>query len=100
MVRAQDLTLVFTMAPPQVITGWAITFAVYTALGGSAVVTKTVGAGITISDAGKGIISVALAKGDTAGQTVQDYVWAVKRTDSGNTVFLARGQLILEQEVF
>ena len=100
IIRNQDLTLVCSMAPPQDVTGWSIEFSVYTALGGSRIIDKTVGAGITITDAGKGVISIALAKTDTSSQAVQDYVWAIKRVDSGNYVVLARGQLVLEQEVF
>jgi hypothetical protein len=98
MIRAQDLILQFTMSQPTDITGWSITFAVLTALGGSTQISKTVGNGIAITDAGRGVIQVTLAKNDTLGLPIQEYVWALKRTDAGNNLMLARGELVLEQE--
>ncbi len=75
-------------------------------LGGAAVLTKTVGAGIALSDPGQGGLTITLARADTSGLTVspalpagKGYVWDVKRTDPGHNVVLARGQLILEQEI-
>jgi hypothetical protein len=99
LIRAQDLTLRASLSPPREVTGWSITFQVRDSLGGTSRITKTVGSGITLTDAGKGIITISLAKADTATLTIQSYVWDVKRTDSGNNVVLARGQLVLEQEV-
>jgi hypothetical protein len=98
IIRAQDLVFQFTMATPQDITGWSITFAVNDSLGGTNRITKTVGSGITITDPGRGVIQVAIAKTDTNSLNIQDYVWGLKRTDAGNNVMLARGELILEQE--
>jgi hypothetical protein len=99
LIRAQDITIVCTMEKPRSISGWAITFQVRDSLGGTSRITKTVGSGITITDAGKGVISISLAKGDTSGLTVQSYVWDIKRTDSGSNVVLARGELILEETI-
>ena len=91
---------------------WAVdrphpnSFVVKDALGGTAKLSKTVGGGITITDGPRGIVTIALAKGDTSSLTVTTaladglgYVWEIKRTDSGSNLVLARGQLILEQEV-
>lgn len=106
IIRAQDLTIKCTMAPPRDMTGWAISWIVRDVLAGTAQITKTVGAGITITDGPRGIITIALAKSDTSGLTVttslaagKGYVWEVKRTDSGSNLVLARGLLILELEV-
>lgn len=106
IIRAQDLTLRGYLSPPQDITGWTVTFEVEDKLAGAAVITKTVGSGITLTDTGKGILEVTLAKADTSGLTVstslaagKGYVWEIKRTNAGNNLVLARGQLILEQEV-
>src|SRR6188472_2239208 len=105
LIRAQDLTLRFVMSPPRDITSWTATFEVEDKLAGSAVITKTVGSGVTLADTGKGIIEVSLAKADTSALTVSSaltagkgYVWELKRTNAGFNVVLARGQLILEQE--
>jgi hypothetical protein len=99
LIRAQDLTIVATMEKPRSISGWAITFQVRDSLGGTSRITKTVGGGITITDGGKGVISISLAKADTSSLTVRSYVWDIKRTDSGSNVVLARGELILEETV-
>lgn len=99
MVRSQDLTLVYSMAPPQDVTGWSIRFQMRGSLGGTIRITKTVGGGITISDAGRGVVQVALAKADTQSLTAQDYVWELRRYDAGNEISLARGQMVLEQEI-
>src|SRR5262245_16720260 len=105
-IRAQDIVLKASMSPPRDITGWSIQFEMRDRLGGSSVLVKTVGSGITITDAGRGIISIALAKASTSGLTVsaelaagEGYVWKIRRTDAGHTLVLARGQLILEQEI-
>src|SRR5687767_7187275 len=106
LIRAQDLTIRASMVPPRDLTGWALKFEVKDALGGASALSKTTASGITISDAGKGIITITLAKADTSGLTVsaslaagKGYVWEIRRTDAGSTTVLARGQLILEQEV-
>lgn len=106
LIRAQDLTLRFFLSPPRDMTSWTVTFEVEDKLAGSAVITKTVGSGVTLADTGKGILEVSLAKADTSSLTVSSglatgkgYVWELKRTNSGSNVVLARGQLILEQEV-
>ena len=99
IIRAQDLTIRATMNQPRDVTGWSVSFTMRDSLGGTAHITKTVGSGITIADAGKGVLDIALAKADTSSLAIQSYVWDVKRTDTGSNVVLARGQLILEQEV-
>jgi hypothetical protein len=98
-IRSQDLTLIGRFAQPRDITGWSITFQVRDSLGGTSRILKTVGAGITIKDAGRGVIEIALAKADTQGLAIQSYIWDIKRTTSGANVVLAMGQLILRQEV-
>lgn len=106
LIRAQDIVLKASLSPPRDITGWSIRFEMRDRLGGSSVLVKTVGSGITISDAGRGIVSIALAKANTSGLTVSadlaagaGYVWEIRRTDSGHTLVLARGQMILEREI-
>jgi hypothetical protein len=98
-IRSQDLVLVGRFAQPRDITGWAITFQVRDSLGGTSRITKTVGGGITITDAGRGVIEIALARADTQSLAIQSYVFDIKRTTAGANVVLAHGQLILRQEV-
>jgi len=99
LIRSQDLSFICKMDVPRDITGWTITFQVRDSLGGTSRITKTVGSGITISNAGRGEITITLDKADTSSLAIQSYVWDIKRTTSGSNVTLARGELTLEQEV-
>ena len=99
LVRSDDYTLRFALAPPRSISGWSITFQVRDSLGGTSRMVKTVGSGITVRDSGKGIFEVAIAKGDTSGLTPGSFVWDCKRTNSGSNTQLAQGGLLLKQEV-
>src|SRR5262245_4150761 len=98
MLRAQDLTIRASLAPPRDITGWTIKFEVKAKIGGNSHISKTTSAGITVIDAGKGVISIAIAKANTASllpsKDLSDgygYVWEIRRTDSGSTFCMARG---------
>jgi hypothetical protein len=98
-LRGQDLVLQFTMLTPQAITGWGISFRVYPGndTSGAPIFTKTVGAGIAITDGPNGVIQVTLLAGDTAGlPATADYTYTLARTDTGNNVFLATGPLVLQ----
>lgn len=106
IVRDTDFTLKCQMTPPRDMTGWAITFTLRDAIGGTSNFTKTVGSGITITDGPRGIITITIADTDTSALTAtksladaKGYVWDIWRTDAGSEVCLARGQLILMQEV-
>lgn len=106
IIRAQDLTFKARMQPPQDISGWTLAFRVRDSLGGTSVIYKTTAGGIAIDEAGQGTISISLARADTSSLTPskdlaagKGYVWEIRRTDSGYETVLARGQLILEQEV-
>jgi hypothetical protein len=97
--RGEDITLNFTLQPAQDITGWTMTFTVRDKLAGTIQFTKTVGSGITIVDAGRGLFKVAIASADTSSLAVGRYVWDVRREDSGSKTTLADGYLTLKQEV-
>jgi hypothetical protein len=97
--RGEDVTINFTLQPAQDITGWTMTFTVRDKLGGTSQFAKSVGAGITITDAGRGQFKVAIASADTSGLAVGRYVWDVRREDSGSKATLADGFMTLRQEV-
>lgn len=106
IIRDTDFTIKASMSPPKDMTGWAITFTLRDAVGGTSNFTKTVGSGITITDGAKGVITIAVADTDTSALTAtrslaanKGYVWEIKRTDAGFETVLARGQMILEQEI-
>ncbi len=106
LIRAQDVVLEGKLTPPGSIAGWSLAFTVRDCLGGTLVLSKTTAAGISIADAGRGVIRITLARLDTASLEPSinlgvgaGYVWDVKRTDVGHNLVLARGQLVLEREV-
>ena len=106
LIRGQDLLLEGVMTPPRSVAGWSLAFTVRDAPGGDVVVTKTTPSGIRLADPGRGRVQVTLAKSDTEALTVsralpagKGYVWDLKRTDSGHALVLARGQMVLEQEI-
>lgn len=84
----------------QIITGWALRWALY-AIGDrtTALITKTVGAGITITNGAGGILQVAISDDDTNSLTANArtplYDYELRRTDSGNEDVLAYGTVVL-----
>jgi hypothetical protein len=93
--RGEDVTLDFTMTPPEDVTGWTITFKVADKLAGTVQFTK----GATIVDGPRGKWRVSIASADTASLAVGRYVWDARRTDGGSKATLADGFLDLKQEV-
>lgn len=99
MARGQDKTIKASMAKPRDITGWAITFQVKDSLGGTSRFTKTVGSGITVLNAMRGVISIAISAANTSALSVRSFVWDLRRTDAGSNTELARGELRLVEGV-
>ena len=93
--RGEDITLTFTMTPPTDITGWTTTFTVRNTLGGTSQFTRTP----TITDAKRGVFTVAILKANTTSLAVGRYVWDVRRTDAGSNTTLAEGYIFLKQEI-
>jgi len=81
------------------ITGWTLAFSVAVGYGATPLFTKTVGAGITITDGPNGVFDVAIADTDTDGLASGGYVWEAKRIDAGQETVLAYGQLELKPRV-
>lgn len=102
-IRARDFTIRARFTKPRTTTDWTVSFTVRDALSGSAVITKTIGLGITEVNGG---FDVAIAKANTSGLTPsrdldddEGYVFDLTRTNEGSNVTLARGQIILDREV-
>lgn len=96
-----DVTLTFNMldgASPLDITGWALSFRVGLA-GNKALVTKTVGGGITITDGPNGQIEVVLSAADLD-LIAAGYRWELRRTDSGDVRTLLYGDFALSDSLF
>jgi hypothetical protein len=101
LVVGRPVTLDGQAAPPGDMTGWTLAFVIRDAIAGSVVLTKTTG--ITLDDAGRGNVRIALAADDTSSLTPsaglsasKGYVWDLRRTDAGFERSIAGGALILE----
>jgi hypothetical protein len=90
--EAVVITVTMDTPPAGGISGWALAFYLkkaYTDL--AALVTKTTGSGITITDATAGVFTITLATADTD-QTSGNYVYDVWRTDAGQETALVHGR--------
>ena len=98
--KGEDVTLTVTMAPAANITGWTLQFTMRKQFGdSSALITKTNGSGITITDAANGVFKVTLASADTATLDLRAYVFDIQRIDAGNRTVLTIGNVTLLPEV-
>lgn len=106
LFSGKDRTLSFTITDSagsaQAITGWAMQFTLTNIndRSGTALITKTVGSGITITNGAGGICQVAIADTDTDGLVGSDaprYWYELARTDAGNEDVLAYGTVVLRQ---
>lgn len=86
----------------QDITNWAVTFEVRAFAGSAtALLSKTVGMGVTLTDPTNGVLQVRLLRADTVDVNgavlIQPgrYVYALHRTDSGAATELAFGDFVL-----
>jgi len=104
--RGEDKVLSVTVddgATPPVaknITGWTLAFTLRQSAGdATALVTKTVGAGITITTPLSGIFQVSLEDIDTIALAPGKYAYDCKRMDAGAEAVLVYGTLTLLPEV-
>jgi hypothetical protein len=93
--QGEDIQLNFALTPPTDITGWTLTGTVQNKLGGTTAFTFTP----SIVDAGRGWFQAGFARAQTSNLSPGDYVWDVRRTDSGKNAVLAHGEITLKQPV-
>jgi len=96
--KGEDVTIEDTVTGKN-ITGWALACAVARGYGQTAEFTKTVGAGITITDGANGVFQISIDDTDTDALDSGGYVWDVKRTDAGQEAVLTYGDLDLKPKV-
>jgi hypothetical protein len=93
--QGEDVLLTFTLTPPQDMTGWTLAGTVRDKLGGTSQFTFTP----TVTDAGRGIFTATWSRSNTSALAPGDFVWDVRRTDSGKNTVLAHGQITVKQPV-
>lgn len=80
----------------QNITGWALEWVLRpNPESNVAILTKTTGAGITITNGAGGLCSVAIARADTLALPPDIYAHSLRRTDSGSESVLSFGPAVL-----
>jgi predicted RecA/RadA family phage recombinase len=99
--KGEDVAITDSLSPVTNITGWSLQFTLRKNYGDtSAILTKTIGAGITVTDVTNGVFKIALANADTANLAPGVYVYDVERTDAGNRTVLTIGYLNILPEVY
>lgn len=95
----EDKTLSFAVVDASAvavnITGWALEWVLRRDAGDAALITKTVGSGITITNGAGGLCSVAIADTDTDNLDEGGYWHALRRTDAGTETVLSFGEVVL-----
>ena len=96
--RTLEFTVVDSAGTAQNITGWALEWVLRDAPGNAtALLTKTVGDGITITDGAAGRCDVAIADTDTESLSPNLLFHTLRRTDDGLETVLAFGEALLKQ---
>lgn len=101
----EDRTLAYSVVDedgdPQVMTGWSLSWTLAPRQGQEAVLTKTVGSGITVSngDGVNDLATVVVSDSDTEGleKGPGTYYAELRRTDAGFEAVLSYGTVVLKQ---
>lgn len=95
LFRGKDTTLQFTVAGANM-TGWALRWTLRRSLAesGPALVSRTTGAGVTVT--GPTQATVVLLAASTAGLLPGIYCHVLERTDPGSATTLSYGWVVLE----
>ncbi len=99
--KGEDVVITDTMDPTTAISGWSLQFTLRKNYGDpSPLLTKTIGSGITVTDATNGVFTIALADADTVNLAPGAYVYDIERTNAGNRTVLTIGVLNILPEVY
>lgn len=93
--RGEDKALAWSMLPPTNITGWGLKFSVRRRFNTAVLFSKTIGSGITVTNAALGEATILVSAADTANLEWGKYRFDVLRTDNANSDVLTIGQFIL-----
>jgi hypothetical protein len=93
--QGEDVVLNFQLTPPQDVSTWSFASSVKDKLGG----TLQFSPAVSVTDGGRGRFKLTLTRTNTSALAPGDYVWDVRRTDSGNNSVLAHGEMTVKQAV-
>lgn len=99
--QGEDISYDFALTDggaPLDITGWSISFRVGL-VGNESIITKTVGSGITVTDAANGELTIALTASDLT-RINASYLCELRRTGTGVEAVLGIGSLNLKNSLF
>lgn len=82
--RAQDLTCTVTLSPAESVVGWTVDAVLRSYQGGPALVTKTTGSGVVVTNSATGVFTITFSAADLT-QPPGGYVWEFRRTNAGAT---------------
>lgn len=98
--RGEDVTLEVTMSPVVSISGWTLIFVMRREhRDNTAIITKTTGSGITITNAPGGVFEVALGSADTLNLEPRTYVFDIQRSNSGSRAVIVIGTMQVGEQV-
>ena len=97
--RGEDITIKVTVTGAGDIITWTLQCDIKSTGGGAAVISKTVGDGITITDGPNRKFEISLADTDTDKLVGPTYQWGAKRMDAGQEAGLAKGLITVGDSV-
>lgn len=88
--RGEDVVIEVTLTPVTDIAGFT-----FKATIGS--ISKTTDSGISITDAGAGVLQIVLSDTDTESLSLGRTAWALKRSDAGKESVLTIGECVVKE---
>ena len=92
--RGEAVTINWQLDPAGSISGWTMTFELLDVDGGTVILSRTVGSGITVTAPSTGAATITLTATHT-NRTPGAYFYSISRTNSGNETVLSRGAFII-----
>lgn len=92
--KGEDVLISAAFSGTQSISGWTLSFTIRDEYGGSILIQKTIGSGISVTSAANGTFTITITSANTNidyNTYLGNFPYDVSRTDSGNEQVLATG---------
>ncbi len=93
--EGEDIELDFSPTTVTDITGWTLDAIMYSFSGGDPLIEKTIGNGITVTNAALGLFNILYMSADTLTYGGRTLYLEVRRTDTGDNTVLAYGNVMI-----